>query len=103
MSKKIRRRFTEDQKVSAIKRHLLENEKVSVICDELEIHPNQFYEWQRTFFENGARAFQKDSSKREKAAEAKIEALENKVSHKDSIISEIMSEHITLKKSLGEL
>ena len=44
-----RRRFSEEQKVEALKRHLVGKEKISIICDNLQIHPNQFYEWQRHF------------------------------------------------------
>ena len=98
-----RRRFSEEQKVEALKRHLVGKEKISIICDNLQIHPNQFYEWQRHFFENGALAFQKVSKRKENSQKKKIENLEAKIAHKDNVISEIMSEHIALKKSLGEL
>ena len=46
-----------ETKVLAIKRHLINNEKVSVICDELGIHPNLFYEWKKKLFSEGNQFF----------------------------------------------
>ena len=53
-----RRRLTPQEKIAALKRHLLEGVPVSTICDELGIAPTLFYRWQKEFFENGAAAFQ---------------------------------------------
>lgn len=100
--KRSRRKFSGEQKASAVKRHFLEKVPVSEICNELNIHPNQFYEWQRIFFENGASAFIKDSSKEKKKLESEMERLNSTIAHKDQVISEIMSDHISLKKKLGE-
>ncbi|MFN5834054.1 MAG: hypothetical protein ACK459_10000, partial [Akkermansiaceae bacterium] len=43
--------------VRLLKLHLVENKPISVICDEHQLHPTLFYQWQKTFFENGAAAF----------------------------------------------
>ena len=101
MNKRFRRPFTPEQKVATIRRHLIEKVTVSQLCDELKIHPNQYYEWQKSFFENGDAAFKKDQSKEKQGFEQKIEELEHKIVHKDSVIAEIISENIVLKKNLG--
>jgi transposase-like protein len=45
MARKVKRRyFKASEKVSILKRHLVEREEVSAICEDLKIHPNQFYE-----------------------------------------------------------
>jgi len=36
----------------------LEGKPISEVCDREEIHPTQFYKWQKTFFENGTAAFE---------------------------------------------
>ncbi|MBM3996902.1 MAG: transposase, partial [Planctomycetes bacterium] len=41
------------EKIAALKRHLLEGVPVSTICDELGIAPTVFYRWQKELFENG--------------------------------------------------
>jgi transposase-like protein len=79
----------------------LEGRPVSEICEQAGIHPTLFYQWQRTFFENGAAAF---SSPRTGASgpEQKIEALQDKLKRKDEVIAEIMEDFIAAKKELGE-
>lgn len=56
--KKQRKRYTAEEKVAVLKRHLLEQVPVSDLCEETGIHPTVFYRWQKDFFENGAGLFQ---------------------------------------------
>jgi len=58
MSKKIRNRFTAQEKVAILRLHLLEHTPVSDLCDQHGIHPTMFYRWQKEFFENAAAAFE---------------------------------------------
>jgi transposase-like protein len=55
--KKIRK-HTAEEKVAILRRHLLNQEAISKLCDELGLQPTVFYRWQKEFFENGAAAFQ---------------------------------------------
>ena len=103
MAKKIRRRrFNAAEKVAILKRHLVGKEEVSAICDDLKLHPNQFYEWQRVFFEQGVRAFDADEKRTEAKLKAEVSHLKEKLQRKDSVLSELMEEHLILKKNLGE-
>jgi transposase-like protein len=97
-----RRRFTAAEKVAILKRHLVEKQDVTAICEELKLHPNQFYEWQRQFFENGVKAFEKDEQRTAARQRAEIVRLNEKLQRKDSVLSELMEEHIALKKVLGK-
>ena len=102
--RKQRRHFAGTEKVAILKRHLLEKVPISNQCDELDIYPSQVHGWLKEFFENGHAAF--DNGRKEKALEEtqkhKIEQLEAKLQRKDSVLAELMEEHVTLKKSLGE-
>ena len=100
---KTRRHFSGPEKVAILKRHLLEKTPVSDLCDELGIGPNLFYRWQKEFFENGHAAFESDrrSKTLKDAKQRKIEQLEAKLLRKNEVLSELMEEHIQLKKSLG--
>jgi transposase-like protein len=102
-----RKRFTPDQKVSIIRRHLLEHVPVSDLCDEYQIHPNQYYNWQKQFFENGAVAFQRrnkaNDQRRQNAQDKKIVQLERKLQQRNEVVAELLEEHVQLKKELGEL
>jgi transposase-like protein len=103
MAKKGRRRnFKASEKVAILKRHLVEREEVSAICEGLKIHPNQFYEWQKLFFENGVKAFESQEKQEEAVLRTKISALESKLQRKDTVLSELMEAHLVLKKNFGE-
>ena len=101
---KQRRHFAGTEKVAILKRHLLDKVPISDLCDELGLYPNQVYGWLKEFFENGHAAF--DNGRKSKSVEdanhLKIERLEAKLQRKDSVLAELMEEHVLLKKSLGE-
>jgi transposase-like protein len=95
------RKFTPEEKVAILRRHLLEHVPVSDLCDEYRLHPNVFYRWQKEFFENGAAAFQRRDDARARALQQANEALTRRLAHKDEVIAEIMESHVALKKKLG--
>ena len=107
MQKIKRRKFSGEEKVAILKRHLLGKEAVSDICDKLLLSPNQFYIWQREFFENGSLAFAGRNGRAEKAKmrklEEKVEALRSKLNGKDQVIAEITEDYVKLKKNFGEI
>lgn len=100
---KQRKHFTPEEKVSILRRHLLEKVPVSSVCEEAGIQPSLFYQWQKQFFENGAAAFQNHSRPKSDQAQQRITALEAKLHRKDEVLAELMEEYVALKKSLGEL
>lgn len=93
-----RRTFSGKKKVEILRRHLLEGEPVSDVCDEYDLNPSQFYEWQKKFFEQGDAAFRRKTGSRERKLNKKISALQEKISKKDEVIAEIMESHVQLKK-----
>jgi len=101
--KKPRKHYTPEEKVAILRRHLLEQEPVSQLCDELQLKPTVFYRWQKELFENGAAAFQAQGRSEQQSAQERIEHLEQKIQRKDEVLAELMAEHIALKKELGEL
>jgi transposase-like protein len=98
---KTRRHFSGPEKVAILKRHLLEKVPVSDLCDELDIGPNLFYRRQKEFFESGHAAFQNDCKSKalEDTKQRKIEQLEAKLQRKNEVLSELMEEHVQLKKA----
>jgi transposase-like protein len=107
--RKKRHNYTPEEKVSILKRHLIDRVPISDLCDEYQLQPRIFYEWQKLFFENGAAAFNRQSSSM-KAAEAnevqqlkeKLQWTEEKLQRKHEVLSELVEEHVKLKKELGE-
>ena len=101
--RKQRKHYTAEEKVVVLRRHLVENEPVSQLCDELALQPTVFYRWQKEFFENGAAAFQTKTRDRRPAEQERIARLEKKIQTKDEVLAALMAEHMALKKSLGEI
>jgi transposase-like protein len=112
MSKKKRKTHTPAKKAEILRRHLADKIPVSDLCDEYKIQPSMFYAWQRqalagleSFFEE-IRGGKRASSARDRELarfQEKIDGLEARITRKDTVIAEISEEHITLKKSLGEI
>jgi len=100
-----RRHLNPQEKIAALKRHLLEGVPVSTICDELGIAPTLFYRWQKELFENGHILFEngRKSKAVEDAKDEKIHKLEAKLQRKNEVMAELMEAHTQLKKDLGEL
>ena len=103
MSKKTRKRFTPQEKVAILRLHLLEHTPVSDLCDKHGIRPTMFYRWQKELFENAAAAFERRTRRAGDGKDRKIAFLEQKLQRKHEVLSELMEEHIKLKKELGEL
>jgi transposase-like protein len=88
-----RRQHTAEEKVRLLRLHLLEGKAISAICEEHGIHPTLFYQWQKTFFENGAAAFERaPRSRRSEGGGQRIEQLENKLKRKDEVIATVTEE-----------
>jgi transposase-like protein len=103
MTKQTRRRFSPQEKVAILKRHLLEGQSVSDVCDAHGLNPTQFYRWQKEFFENGAAAFERVDKRTVQSEQRRRAELEAKLKKKDSVIAEIMEDLIAEKKGRGVL
>lgn len=102
MSKQ-RKHYSPEEKVSILRRHLVEKVPVSDLCEELKLQPTVFYRWLKEFFENGAAAFRRSSDQESKKDREWIALLEGKLRSKNEVLAELMEEHVALKKSLGEI
>ncbi len=100
---KDRKNYTAKEKVAILRRHLLDHIPVSQLCDEYQLQPTVFYRWQKQFFENGAAAFTTPRRDESSPLEKKVATLEDKLQRKNEVLSELMEEHVKLKKELGGL
>ena len=87
-----RRHLTPQEKIAALKRHLLEAIPVSSICDQLGIAPTLFYRWQKELFENAHTLFENGRKAKavEDAKDQKIQQLEAKLTRKNEVMAELM-------------
>jgi transposase len=101
-----RRSFTGAEKMAILREHLVEKVPISAVCERHGVQPTLFYTWQKKLFEEGAAVFEQPrakSSRQQAAEQRRIEALEARIRNKDEVLAELMSEHVALKKSLGEI
>ena len=101
-----RRHFSPEQKVALLREHLVDKVPVSDICEKNGIAVSRFYDWQKTFFDNGPAAFTANDQRRKADTAAKdnqVAQLQAKLQRKHEVLSELMEEHVRLKKALGEL
>jgi hypothetical protein len=61
------------------------------------------HRWQQEFFENATAAFEPRTRRASDAKDRRISLLEQKLQRKHEVLSELMEEHVKLKKELGEL
>jgi len=61
-----------------------------------------FYRWQQQLFENGASAFAPRARSARDPLADKVKALEEKLTRKNEVLSELMEEHVKLKEELGD-
>jgi len=100
---RIRRQYFAEEKVKLLRLHLVEGQPISAICDKHQIHPTLFYQWQKTFFENGAAAFDRSPRpRRVDLGSQRIQQLEAKLKRKDEVIALVTEELVRTKKDLGE-
>ena len=99
--RKAKKHYSAEEKVAILRRHLCP--VLTQVRDGHLVQPTVFYRWQKELFENGAAAFQAQERPHRQVEEKqkRIEFLEKKVQTKDEVLAELMAEHITLKKHLG--
>src|SRR4051795_10009295 len=101
-----RRHFTPETKVALLRALYLDKVPVSGLCEKHGIPVSRFYHWQKQFFENGTAAFTAHDKRRKSGTDAKdkkIADLEAKLQRKHEVLSELMEEHVQLKKAHGGL
>src|SRR6188472_1147321 len=76
--KKQRKHYAPEEKIAILRRHLLEKEPISKLCDEVGLQPTVFYRWQKEFFENGAAAFEQKRPSNHSADQERIAYLQKK-------------------------
>jgi transposase-like protein len=101
MSKK-RKYYAPEEKISILRKHLIEKIPVSELCDQHNLQPTVFYRWQQKFFEQGTVVFERGKDRETAALKRKVVKLEEKIATKNEVLGELMEDHIELKKSLGE-
>ncbi len=94
---KTRRQFSGDTKWQILKEGRSTNLSVSAVCDQHEISPTQFYQWERTAERAAKQALQHQPRGRKKLRPNE-EALQAEIERLREVIAELSSENLRLKK-----
>jgi transposase-like protein len=102
--KRVRRHFTAQQKAQVVRRHLAGKEAASDLADELGVQPSQIHQWAKQVLDQAEKAFDRAAPNRraDEARARQIDHLEARLAQKNEVISELLQEHVQLKKELGE-
>ena len=95
---KQRKHYSSEEKVSILRRRLLEGVAVSTLCDELSLKPTVFYRWQKEFFENGVAACGSRRPPGKVGEQHRIAALEQKLQRMNHVLAVLMEEYVALKE-----
>ena len=69
-----------------------------MVCENLGIHTNQYYEYQKQAFSSLSHVFSRDTILLDRIHQREVDNLKSKLSQKDEVIAELLTEHIALKK-----
>ena len=98
-----RKRWTGEEIVAVIRRHLVDRLEISAVCEEAGCCPAQVMRWEKQFFAGGAKVFDRKRAETREVQQVRqrAEELERKLRRKDEVLAELMEEHVALKKTDG--
>lgn len=94
------KRYTSQQKFQIVKEGLASGTSITEICKRYSIHPNNFYNWQKIFFDSALEGFNKPKGRPCTREQKELEELKMSNQRMKDVIAEITAENIDLKKKL---
>ena len=96
-----RKHYSSIQKVEILREHMENGVSLGDLARRYNIHPNMIHRWKKQLFENAQEVFSQKHKGSYATESRKIEQLEAKLKEKDSLIAEIITDNIRLKKKLN--
>lgn len=97
--KESRRHLSSEKKFEIVKEVIIGKLSVSDVCRKHEIGTGQYYKWQQLFFNGALEGLRHKKNGREAGKEEKLKGENERLK---SVIAELATENLQLKKSLGE-
>lgn len=101
MTQPKRRKHTPESKAAIVRKVLKNRRPVSDVCEEHGIQVTQYYTWQRDAFERLDRVFEVGPAEQEKAEQAEMRGLKEKLNARTIFCRELFEAHARPKKLLG--
>ena len=96
MSKKSRRKWTNQEKLRIVLAGLEGGTEISELCRREGISPTQFYNWKNQLVQSADQVFGRKGGKPDR----KQERMESDLTRAKDVIAEITAENLELKKTL---
>jgi transposase-like protein len=96
---KQRKRISPEKKVEILREILENNRTITDVAEQYDIHPNIIGRWKKQLFEGAVQTFVQEKEPSDKKSERKIRKLEDTLQKRDTLIAELVSENIELKKN----
>ena len=96
-----RTHYSAEKKVEILREHLENQVSMSELSRRYHIKASILHRWKKELFEGALDTFSKRHQKHDSNQSYKMQQLEDKVKDKDSLIVEILSDNIRLKKKLN--
>jgi len=94
-----RNQHTASKKVEILRENLENQVPISELSRRHGVNPSLINKWKKQLFEGAVDTFSRQHEKVKQGQNARIEHLEEKIKDKDSLIAEVLSDNIRLKKS----
>jgi transposase-like protein len=96
-----RKHYSSTRKIEILREHLENGISISELARRYSIHPNMIHNWKKQLFENAQEIFSQKQKGPLSSQRRKVEQLEERLKEKDSLIAEIITDNIRLKKKLN--
>jgi transposase len=101
-----RKNIPNSLKVQILRSYLKGDKPISELSEMHDLKPSQIYNWEKQFFDNGERAFDRKNCRLNSESAVgkvnkKVEELQSKLARKDAVIGTLMEELVLEKKLAG--
>ncbi len=96
-----RRRWSAQDKAKLVRRHLWENMSLADLSDETGVVPGRISRWSKLALEGLEGVFEGSGKKQERQVERAIVAKDARIRELQEVITELSTEVLSLKKSVG--
>jgi transposase-like protein len=98
--------FSAEEKVTILREHLDNKSAISDLSEKYGLNPNVIYLWKKQLFENASVLFERKSNNQVRESsqdKQRIQELEVTLSGRETLISELVTELVSIKKKqIGE-
>ncbi len=98
-----KKRWTVEEKVQVVRRYLKDHVGLADLAEETGITPGLILQWAKQALEGLDQTFSKEMHQQRKVLHREIQEKDDRIRKLESVVSELSTENLLLKKSTGDL